>query len=508
MSENASEIRARRAREQVDSLAANPRRSSDDWSTTDWRELAMSSHGRASPVGEPLFTPVDWSLPSFRGSTVTGDAESAGTARPQAERSRPIPLEPQVRDPFDSWSPDLWFSPDDAPRSNSHRRHRGPPHRSLSELFAPPNEPYPGPEESLYDRTNPLTLLRDPTHRSRDPRGWFTSDSRAPAAAPTVQPHVRPPSTVNARRDYATPFDTSDVTSGVDTILWRRFDPAASASQRANADRDTDTSTNDSLEANSRRRLSRLLALRNMRGDAAPERDAPPSRSPTRTTAPAPSVYDYDSRSDSDDFHHTARAALRATRPSIFDSPPRPASRAAPSTTASVRRMAPTARPTAAREAAARANPTPRFNIESFHQGPFRATIQRSLEMQNQQRQGAHPSTRDPGAPSLPPLRFQRNRDERLVSAMRQSNMHVSYHDYSRLCRVYRVPTRAQILQTPRHQIHTICIQCWMALLITTGTLCCSAPCRKDNHPPKTSTNMRTTLKTGVCVLYMVSFTI
>lgn len=413
MSENASEIRARRARDQISSLAANPPRSSDDW-PPDRRDLGTSSHGRASPVGEPLFTPADWSLPSFRGSTATREQDSASTARPQNERSRPTPLEPQVRDPFDSWSPpDLWFSPDDGPQHNSFRRPRGTPRRTLNELLAHPNEFHNRPE--IYDRSDPLTLLPDPAHQPRDTQGWFI-----PAPAPAAQPHVRPPSTVNARRDYTMRYDTYDAASDAESAVWRRFhprEPAASNARRANADRDTDSFSTDGLEANSRRRLSRVLALRSMRGDPVPEREMPPSRSPTRTAAPASRVFDHDPLPDNDNLHYDAREELRASMamPSLFDSPSRPASRAAPSTTATLRRP-PTARPTATRGTAARSSTSSRFNLDSFHQGPFRATIQRSLALQNQQRYGAQ-SSRESDAPSLPPLRFQRSRDEHLVSA-------------------------------------------------------------------------------------------
>ena len=377
--------------------------------------MGPSSRGRTSPVGEPLFTPADWSLPSFRGSTATAESGSTATARPQPERSRPATLEPQVRDPFDSWPSDLWLSTDDAPRRSAPRRPFDSSHRALSDILASPDEPYSLP--ALFDESMSPELLRE-----RDTLEWLFSDSRLPAAAaPAELPHGRPPSGGNPRRDHAPSYvDPSDDTSPVDPFGWRRYPlrrSLASASRRENPDRDANRPNADGLEANSRRRISRLLALRNLRGDLGAERDPSPSRSPTRTALPPARAPNND---PSDSLEREARAELPSSigMRGVFASSPRqlPMPSDYPLPTATVRRPAPAARPAASGDTAARTNPTSRFNIDSFFQGPFRATIQRSLELENQQRRALQPPERESGAPSLPPLRFQRSRDEPLVS--------------------------------------------------------------------------------------------
>lgn len=451
-------MRARRARERIDSYAANPARSSDNWSSLDWREVGTSSRGRTSPVGEPMFTPADWSLPSFRGSTATTESGSTATARPQPERSRPATLEPQVRDPFDSWPSDLWLSTDDAPRRSAPRRPFDTSHRNLSDILASPGEPYSMP--GLFDEPTSLELLRE-----RDTLEWLFSDSRSPAAAaPAELPHGRPPSRGNPRRDHAPSYvDPSDDTSAVDPFGWRRYPlrgSLASASRRENPDRDANRPNADGLEANSRRRISRLLALRSMRGGLVAERDPSPSRSPTRTALPPALPPDSD---PSDSLEREARAELPTSvgMRGVFASSPRqlPMPRDYPLPTA-VRRPAPAARPAAAGDTAARTNPTSRFNIDSFFEGPFRATIQRSLELENQQRRALQPPERESGAPSLPPLRFQRSRDERLVSSTSYNEMYGIDPCCSRLCRAYHALAKAQTLRAARRRIHTHCIHC------------------------------------------------
>lgn len=425
VAENASEVRARLARERVDSLAVNSRRSSDDLS--DWfsfglmRRLEEGNRGRRSPVGEPLFTPADWSLPSFRGSTATNESGSTATVRLQPERSRPAPLEPQVHDPFDSWSSDLWLSADDAPRRSATRRpFNTSSHRALSDMFGSPEESFRMDVAPLLDRSSPQDFRQA---RERDLLGSRTSDPYHEAS------HTRPPRSGEARRHHGALYaDPSD-----DPFSWRRYHPHESpvgAARRANPDRDANRPNADGLQANSRRRMSRLLALRSMRSLGG-EIDAPlpVSHSPTRRPPPPARALDRNPVTDSNNLRYEPRELPPTIRmPRIFDtpdSPPRPASRAAASAAADVRRPAPAARPAATGDAAARANPTSRFNIDSFVHGPFRATIQRSLELESQQRHEVQSSDRSPGVPSLPPLHFQRNHDERLVSPILNITMSI-----------------------------------------------------------------------------------
>lgn len=148
--------------------------------------MSTSSSRQASCVGKPLLAHANWSLPRI--DCHKRIPERTGPARPQHEHSRPIPSERQVRDPLDSWSPD--------PCGRGPAAHLIGPYLS----FSPPNEPCNRPDVPFCDRSSPVILLQDLTNRSRDPRDWFASESRAPAAAPAAQPHVRPPSIVNAHR--------------------------------------------------------------------------------------------------------------------------------------------------------------------------------------------------------------------------------------------------------------------------------------------------------------------
>ncbi|KZT64668.1 hypothetical protein DAEQUDRAFT_600500 [Daedalea quercina L-15889] len=424
MSENAAEFRSRRAREQLASLSTEPPRlevSSDlQFSPVDWNLPGVGDRARSSPVDEPHFTPADWSLPAFRGSTRASEQDSTGARRSQPQRTRPTPIEPPIRSSFsDLLYPD--FGHDTAvPVASTTRRARFAPDLDLSYLLnESPSEPRSQPFESpARNSSDPLPLgPRFPFAPHPDAfEQWVLGSPEPSLARPASQSDVLQPSAASARRNPPAPYaDLADESSNVQAdFRRRRLQREASLTMNSPRRPASDPSMDEAgLEVNSRRRLSRLMALRSMRGDTVSERDSVPPRSPTRATSPGAHVLQHDDDDPApDNYDLNARADLRASLvpPRVFDSPPTPASRVAPTTSASRRQST-------SRETSARTAPTSRFNLDSFHEGPFRATIQRSLEIlqsSDSQRHGPGTSSRDPGAPSLPPLRFQRNPDERL----------------------------------------------------------------------------------------------
>ncbi|KAH9830178.1 uncharacterized protein C8Q71DRAFT_381181 [Rhodofomes roseus] len=393
MSENAAEFRSRRAREQLSSISG-------------------VNNGRTSPIDEPRFAPADWSLPSFRGSTRASEQDSTDSRRSQTSRARPTTLEP---DPFDS---DYGLSHTGTELNHPQFNSLWQPLPSLSG-GADPDESLDFPDLMLRrnsppprNAANTTAATRAASALHRAPYGaleqWLLGGPDDTASA--AQTETQRPRAADANRARTVPHsDRPPRVMSYQPLSARMADADRRAQLESMA-----SDAGVSVEELTRRGMSRLVAIRERRTATAPaNRNAP--RPAARPSSPGSRRAERDTEQSRSDYDLDARAELRASiaPPRIYDSPPRSTSRTVPSAASASRR------PSVTGETSARTAPTVRFNVDSFHEGPFRASIQRSLELQNMTSEVTRPSSRtvprDSGAPSLPPLRFQRLSTERLV---------------------------------------------------------------------------------------------